>query len=856
MGKPRRRSARVKLFETLENRRLLSGTTWTITGSDAANSILIGYKPGDPSRLRAIIDGQVISTRAAKTVSTIEVFGNAGNDRITIDLSGPSPDLAVWVNGGAGKDKIIGGAESDMFLGGSNRDTLIGGTGDDTLRGGTGNDHCLGDDGNGYLQGNAGNDSLSGGWGDDKLTGGMGNDQLRGGNDSDRLFGGQGDDVVKGGDSGDFIDGGAAPDTLFTQTGIDDVTQYADDSMQKDVLDEPLQRLESQDALRDWLIDNAVAQWSWALGKTNPDGGYWAYDNGSILRAASPVSLQSNFAALDSASSSTTNTQVQGVDEADVVETDGDKLYLLREGKLVIADATPAKDLHVVSSTDLGDMSPSGMYLSGSRLAVISDGSNYGIAWRGRVGAPIGIDSTLPIYQTPQTRVVVYDVSDAAAPKVTQDITFDGSMLDSRVVDGRLYLVTQNYLAAVEPKTTTTDSATTYESEADYRARLAAGDWKQMLPGYTGTSADGSTTSGEIISAPDVYVRAEDSLNFSTVSLIDLGSSVAKPVASTSAAADGGTIYASHDSLYLAGYDWESNNDRSALLKFGLGVDSVPLEASGTFAGQVLNSYSMDESGSFFRLASTYTSKDDVQANAVTVFDQVGDELNPSGQILGIAKGERIYAARFMGDRGYLVTFRQFDPLFSLDLSNPTKPAVAGQLELPGFSRYLYPIDENHLVGVGQDIKNNEPNGVKLSLFDVTDLAAPKEIDTYAFDTGDEFFGSPVLSDPHAFIYFPDQHMIALPLDKNSWSDPSAEVEKLALVTVDPAKGFTLAGNIIDKGKVQRSVRIGDELFSISTSGIRAFSFSDLTTEISHLDLPDDVWVRPWPVALGGINFE
>jgi uncharacterized secreted protein with C-terminal beta-propeller domain len=303
--------------------------------------------------------------------------------------------------------------------------------------------------------------------------------------------------------------------------------------------------------------------------------------------------------------------------------------------------------------------------------------------------------------------------------------------------------------------------------------------------------------------------------------------------------------------LYIAGYDW-SNDSNSQLLKFGLGVDQVPLEASGSFRGNVLNSYSMDELGHYFRLASTYTDKDNATVNNVVVFDQVGDELTKVGEVKDIAKGERIYAARFMGDRAYLVTFKNFDPLFTLDMADPTKPAVVGELEIPGFSRFLFPIDENHIVGVGQDIKENEPHGVKLSLFDVTDMSKPVEKDVYAFDTGDEFFGSPALFDPHALSYFAERHMIALPLSKNSWSDPKDQAEKLELVTVDPNKGFKLAGEITQSGQIQRSVRIGNELFSIGTDGVHVFSFDDLTKEISHLDLPDSNWTRPWGGGNGG----
>jgi inhibitor of cysteine peptidase len=835
-------AARTSL-ERLEARRLLAAAlnTWTITGNSAANAILIDYKPGDSTRLRAWIDGNVVSTRSIKNLDLISVLGGAGNDRIVFALPA-ARGLAVWANGQGGKDKIIGGSENDVFLGGSHRDTLIGGAGSDSLKGGTGNDDCFGDDGNDYLQGNAGHDTLSGGWGDDKLTGGNGNDHLRGGANDDNLSGGKGHDAIKGGNKSDYIDGGAEADALFSQATIDNVVSYADDSVAEDDLDEPLERLEDEAALRDWLIEESVKQWSNQLGK---QVAVYAYDEGTVVTRANFAALGSALSASAASDSSTTNTQVSGVDEADMVENDGEYLYLIRDQELVIIDARPAKDMKIVSRTKFQGQ-PVGMYLSGGRLAIISQlGGSGGYYFRGISGGAMVDDGTIPEYTEPQARVTVFDVSTPAAPTAVQTTDFDGRVQDSRVIDGRLYLVMQNYLNAPEPKIIVgEDGNDFYEDEASYRAHLQAADLTRDLPEYKGTSADGSATTGQIIQPPDLYARAGARMDVSSVILVDLAGSVAKPLASTSIVGANGIVYASHDNLYLAGQNW--NNDsgiETNIVKFGLGVDNVTLEAAGEVDGSVLNQFSMDEHGRYFRLATTENFG--LQStNNVWSLDQVGDELNVIGQVDDIAKGEHIFAARFMGDRAYLVTFERVDPLFTLDMSDPTAPKVVGELVIPGFSNYLHPIDATHLVGVGSGANGS----LQVSLFDVTDIANPKQQSTFQF-SGD-YASSTATYDPRAFAYFPDQHTLALPVQR---AKGEKTLQSLALLNIDTTAGLSLSGEIVHTAAAQRAVRIGSDVYSIGADGVRAYSLADLSTQLAFIDAPG-LWSGGTFTGWGGVT--
>lgn len=824
-------------FETFEVRRLLAAAVdaaWDLLGTEDGDVINVTFRPSD-ARLLASMNGQVVGTRLLRNASVIQISGLGGNDRITVDLHGARRVPGVWVNGGSGRDVITGSSGNDRLLGGSGRDIVDGAAGDDAILGGTDRDELTGGDGNDYLQGNAGNDTLSGGWGDDTCTGGTGADQLRGGSDADNLVGGKDADTLKGGDDGDTLSGGASANTLFRQLNIDDVLSGDQDSVKDDDSLPPLHRLASKADLKNWVIDRAIDQWKDRLGQ--PVVPIYQWLNGGVLFASSDVQLDSMVTAsgaLASADHSTTNNQVAGVNESDIVQTDSNYIYLLRDGKVIIADASPGSDLHIVKtiapSDDADDAGyASGLYLDGSRLTVVSQTSNYRILQGG--GRLLTIDGAIiPDTGKPQVVVTVYDVSDAAHPAAVETTTMDGWLQDSRMIDGRLYAVVQNYLNAPAPETVKNDKdEDVYVSEAEYRAQLESGGIDDLIPHYAGSG----DVSGELIAAPDVYVRDDaTNLDVSTVALLNTRDGASGVIDATSAVGTQGQIYASADSLYLAGYGWSSVrpfmqviSTDTQIVKFGLGVDEVTLEASGSVKGNVLNKYSMDQAGQFFRIAATEEGIPADQSTSVYVMDQIGDDLTTIGQIDNIAPGERLYSARFMGDRAYLTTFQQVDPLFSLDLSEPTAPRITGQLEIPGFSEYLHPVYDGFLIGLGrvEDSQGGFHQG-QLSLFDVRDEAHPIRVGT--FDFGDDTW-SLASWDPHAFSYFPDQHILAVPNE-----------QKLLVLKVDPAKGFTKLGEVSHTSGVQRSVRIGDELFSIGSEAIRVTALDDPSDVLATLDLP------------------
>jgi hypothetical protein len=236
-------------------------------------------------------------------------------------------------------------------------------------------------------------------------------------------------------------------------------------------------------------------------------------------------------------------------------------------------------------------------------------------------------------------------------------------------------------------------------------------------------------------------------------------------------------------------------------------------------------------------------------------------QLAVVGSLTGIAPGERIYAARFFGDRAYVVTFRQFDPLFAIDMSNPTAPRLAGSLEIPGFSRYLQPIDATHLIGIGQEVANGEPSNVQVSLFDVSDLANPKRVGVATVSTGDSFWMTTSEHyDAHQVFYDAATQTLAIPINGFSApggaSDPGTLQDALWVFKIDPASGVTVTGHVDAARPVQRAVSIGDVLFSISEDAVKAVPIGDPATILGQVQIRDPNDIPPawgwgdvlWPI--------
>jgi len=316
--------------------------------------------------------------------------------------------------------------------------------------------------------------------------------------------------------------------------------------------------------------------------------------------------------------------------------------------------------------------------------------------------------------------------------------------------------------------------------------------------------------------------------------------------------------------MYITYSTYSNGIQGTKVHRISIDEGEIEYQASGAVPGYVLNQFSMDEFNGYFRIATTegqvWTTKGTVSQNNVYVLDM---ELDTIGMLENLAPGETIYSARFMGNRCYLVTFKKIDPLFVIDLSTPANPQVLGQLKITGYSDYLHPYDENHIIGIGKETTEAGTfawyQGVKISLFDVTDVAVPKEIVKY--EIGDRGTDSPILNDHKAFLFDRERNLLVIPVtvaEVNPAQYPGgipdwAHGEFVwdgAYVFNISLEGLELKGTIthitnpdtLKTGyyqspySIQRSLYIDNVLYTISELKIKMNSLTDLS-EIGEINL-------------------
>jgi len=306
--------------------------------------------------------------------------------------------------------------------------------------------------------------------------------------------------------------------------------------------------------------------------------------------------------------------------------------------------------------------------------------------------------------------------------------------------------------------------------------------------------------------------------------------------------------------LYLTSEGWWRE---TRITKIGIEDGEIKFKANGTVPGYVLNQFSMDEHDGYFRIATTSTNEGRMEGNNVFVMDS---ELNLVGSVEGLAEGEQIYSSRFMGDRCYLVTFKITDPLFTIDLSDPENPEVLGALKIPGFSTYLHPYDENIIIGIGKETIEDKwgeiawQQGVKISLFDVSDVTDPKEL--AKLEIGDRGTESNALYDHHAFLFSRARNLLVLPIleaqiDESDFADGKAPddwygeyVYQGAYIFDISEEGIELRGKVthiedqdefLKSGywfesdyQVERSLYIEDNLYTLSNGMLKVNSLNSL----------------------------
>lgn len=602
------------------------------------------------------------------------------------------------------------------------------------------------------------------------------------------------------------------------------------------------------DALLDWTIGHALDR----VGPYGLDGygAYPIYDEvfadvaGALEQSTAPRSPTTTAPASGDGKVLGTNLQEVGVDEPDLVKTDGQHIVAVSGSTLHIVSIRGDRLIHK-GAIDLAFWTQD-LFLDGDRVIAVANGG-YDIMpfAEDAVGGDLGV-MQMP---TPVLTVVEIDISDPADPVLSKTLRIDGRYVSSRMVDGAVRLVVSsgyNGFAWIYPD----GGGLRAEREAEQRNReiienSAAENW---LPYYIVTDHEGRdriTDEGTLL-ACDRTNHPDEFSGFTTLSLVTLDNRDLSVADATGVFADGDIVYSSGNATYVATSRWVDpvvfeQGERPAgtttmIHKFALSERSADYRASGAVPGYMLSQWSMSEHDGYLRVASTDTPEwwDGPESESmVTVLTTTGDELRTIGSVDGLGRGERIYSVRFFGDLGYVVTFRQVDPLYVIDLSNPERPTVRGELKIPGYSAYLHPVGDDALLGVGQDADlDGRVRGLQASLFDVSDPDDPARIDRYTMENGH----SEVEWDHHAFLHDPATGLTVFPYER--WDEgktgQSPTGALVLTVTEDGIRETGVVSHDPDGSKwwmpIRRSLLINGNLVTVSDAGVMVSDADTLKT--------------------------
>ena len=617
-------------------------------------------------------------------------------------------------------------------------------------------------------------------------------------------------------------------------------------------------RFESTDQLRDYLLERSIERSKNRFGQIGYD-----YD---------PRVVESTVDSFSSASGdlvfSETNVQVAGVDEDDIVETDGNFVYTLRQDGLAIVRSHPEQTMEIVSHIEV-EGSPVGMYLHGDRVTVISQiFSDPGpVLYDGPAlqSEAIGFTDTFfdPYPRQVTTLVTVMDVTDRSSPGIVQRTEFDGDFSESRRIGDQVFLVLNSQDLAFEPELLEVDEGTsqgTYETEQQFVDRVTANFaslLEEALPSYESfDSAGESIRSGPLVVPDDIFQASNTDTSLTVVVSINM-TSVEPGLSSTSAviSAPSSNIYASAEHLYVFSPERSSvdNEPETKVVKFRWDGQSgaIDFAAIGSVPGDLLNQFSADEFGGNLRVvteisnsgAGNFSGHDET---ALFVLTDDHGVLEFVGSMQNLALGQDVKSVRFFGDRVFVTTFETIDPLYAIDLSVPTDPVVAGHVSIPGFNSYMQFISEDRLLTVGS---NGGAGRAVVSLFDVSDLSSPQLIDQSILP---QFSRTEANLDHHAFGWFAPHELLAIPVSRyfrdrfdddgdgyreaiRSVQEDSLSILHIGLDEQTGSEGVTLHGEVDHSAKVRRSVFVNDRIFSVGDDAVRSVNVADASQVVDQV---------------------
>ncbi len=536
---------------------------------------------------------------------------------------------------------------------------------------------------------------------------------------------------------------------------------------------------------------------------------------------------------------SKTNVQVDNVDEADIVKTDGNYIYYVTGNKVFIVDS---KELKIISDIKIREdkkgFNPREIFINNDKLIVLGNfyeyeevvnRNDYEEDMAEVENAKMAVYSdTARITSTNLAKAIVYDISNKETPKIIREVGLDGNYMNSRMIGDNVFIISRKavyYYDGIEEE--------------------------ELLPRVQDSITEQKTRS---IDCTDIaYFIGTDDKNYMLIGGFNINNNEEISVETFFGASE--DVYASENNLYLSQTVYDNNwNANTTIYKFSLTGSQIVLQAKGEVEGYLNNQFSMDEYEGNLRLATTYTIREGEEeivgdadgvpitkvpeikySNRLYVLDK---NLKEIGRIDDLAKDEQIYSVRFIGKIGYIVTFKQIDPLFVIDLSDPTNPQIKGELKIPGYSSYLHPYDENHIIGIGYNTKSNGHGGItndnmKMSMFDVSDVENPKEM--FSIDIGTEYVHSEILYNHKSLFYKKSDNLIGFPVSYDSQN-------RLEIFKIDLENGFEKYAEILnnkDFNGIERAIYIEDTLYTLHYNGIISYNLNTFE-KLNELELVNE----------------
>jgi uncharacterized secreted protein with C-terminal beta-propeller domain len=626
---------------------------------------------------------------------------------------------------------------------------------------------------------------------------------------------------------------------------------------------------------------------------------------------------------------STTNIQVEGVDEPDIVKNDGKYIYTVSGEKVVIVEAYPASEMKILSEIDV-NKSVVNIFLNGDNLVIFSEGTDYALypyETCVEMKSSINDEGGCGGYYDSKSLVQIYDIKDRENPALEKEITLEGSYNDARMIGDYVYAISKEYIYTnnfIRPYYSVGDVKTEIPIDDIYYFDVEDDSYvftivsainldnneinnKVYLIGYSSemyvSQNNVYLTHLKTISSKDyqnefieeVYLpllpenekeKIEEIKNSDKTGW-EKWNDISEVVMNYSDSLTGEEKSQFDESLMKRMQDFEvkiqKEYEKTVIHKINIDGSEITYKNSGEVPGDLLNQFSMDEFDGNFRIATTTgqvsRSGESTSLNHLFVLNE---ELNIIGSVEDLAPGERIYSTRFLGNRAYIVTFKKVDPLFVIDLSNPTDPQVLGYLKITGYSDYLHPYDENHVIGIGKETAGGDEHfswyqGIKISLFDVSDVENPTEVGKIVI--GDRGTDSYALYDHKAFLFDKTKNLIVIPvmlaeINKSKYRECNeSELEDYYrweycltdhtygeyvwqgayVLNINLDDGISLRGKIThkdnetvesgfryyyyDKYSVKRSLYMDDILYTISDGKVKANNL-ETVEEISKVELP------------------